>query len=120
MFKFLVSKEGKERKVLSIDKSQISNKSTNVISNLQSVEEVESDPLVVERREPDGRADDQNNLVDVQREDAVVEYKSFSFKSMLEQEVRDLRTELDAKDVVIERQNIEKKKMVLVVEIVYN
>ena len=109
MFKFLVSKEGKERKVLSFDQSQILKKTTDEISNPQSVEEVECHPLGVERREPEGRADDQNNIVDVQREDAVVEYKSFSFTSMLEQEVQDLRTELDAKDVVIERQKIEKK-----------
>ena len=49
--------------------------------------------------------------VDVQREDVVAESKGFSFISLLEEEVRDLRAELDAKEEVIERQMIENKEM---------
>ena len=42
--------------------------------------EEESDPRGAERKEPDGR-EDENNRVDVQSEDAVLGYNSFSFKS---------------------------------------
>ena len=79
-----------------IDHSQILNKSIDDI-RIKSVEE-----------EPLDTADDQNNAVDDKREDVKVESNSIS---MLEEEVRGLRSELDAKEEFIERQKIEKKKM---------
>ena len=115
--------------MLAFHPSQIMNKSNDAISEVEAKDkaevEEESDPRGVERKEPDGREDDENNIVDVRSEDAMLGYNSFSFKTMLEVEVQDLRIELDAKDEVIEglrtklnvrddvieRQKIELKKM---------
>ena len=111
--------------MLAFHPSQIMNKSNYAISEVEAEVEEEPDPRGVERKEPDGREDDENNIVDVQSEDAMLGYNSFSFKTMLEVEVQDLRIELDAKDEVIEglrtklnvrddvieRQKIELKKM---------
>ena len=108
MFKFLVSQEGKELTSLSFDQTQIFDKSRDAIS-VKSAEEVGSEPCGgVERTEPPGMSDDHNNTVEVQREDAVVES---SFISMLEEEIRDLRNELETKDEVIERQTVQNEKM---------
>ena len=108
MFKFLVSQEGKEFKFLALDQTQIFDKSRDV-SSVKSVDEVGSDPRVgVEMKEPQVVSDDQNNIVDVQTEEAVV---VSSFASILEEEVRDMRNELEVKDEVIEKQTIENKKM---------
>ena len=114
MFKFLISKEGMERRRLRFDQRQIlnlSNLSNDAISSKSVEKKVGSDPPLVERKEPEGRADDQNNIVDVQEEDTVEEYKSIRFSSLLELEVQDLRAELDAKDDVIERLKLQNKKM---------
>ena len=100
LFKFLISQEGKELKVLAFDQRQILDKSRDAVS-VQSVEEVGS----VEKK------DDQNNTVDVQREDAVVESEGFSVRFMLEEEIKGLRRELEAKDAVRERLRIQNKKM---------
>ena len=105
MFKFLISNEGKELKVLAFDQRQILDKSRDAIS-VRPVEEVGSDTRVVVERK-----DDQNNRVDVQREDPVVKSEGFSFSSMLEKEIKDLGNELEAKDEIIERQRIQNKKM---------
>ena len=108
MFKFLVSQESKVLTSLAFDRSQIFDKSSDAIS-VKSAEGVGSEPCGgVERKEPPGMSDDQNNTVEVQREDAVVES---SFISMLEEEIRDLRNELESKDEVIERQTTQNEKM---------
>ena len=108
MFKFLVSQEGKEFKSLALDQTQIFDKSRDV-SSVKSVDEVGSDPRVgVEMKEPPGMSDDQNNIVEAQTEDAVV---ASSFASILEEEIRDMRNELEVKDEVIEKQTMENKKM---------
>ena len=108
MFKFLVSQEGKELTSLAFDQTQIFDKSRDAIS-VKSAEEVGSEPSGgVERTEPPGMSDDHNNTVEVQREDAVVES---SFISMLEEEIRDLRNELETKDEVLERQTVQNEKM---------
>ena len=109
MFKFLVSQEAKQLTSLAFDQSQILRKSSDVIP---VQEEAGSDPRgCLKSKETHRRADDQNNTVDVQREDVVVESKVFKFSSLLEAEIRDLRAELDAKEEVIERQMIENKEM---------
>lgn len=111
MFKFLVSQEAKQLTSLAFDQSQILSKSSDVIPVKKGAG---SDPRgcgCLESKEPHRRADDQNNSVDVQRENAVVESKVFKFSSLLEAEIRDLRAELDAKEEVIERQMIENKEM---------
>ena len=76
------------------------------------VEEVRSDLRGgVDKKEPYSYsgADDQNNTVDIKREESVME--SIRFTSLLEEEIKDMRTELEVKDGVIERQRIQNKKM---------
>ena len=107
MFQFLISAEGRRLKVLALDQRQIVDKSKD---SATPVEEVRSDLRGgVDKKEPYSGADDQNNTVDMKREEGVME--SIRFTSLLEEEIKDLRTELEVKDGVIERQRIQNKKM---------
>ena len=109
MFQFLISAEGRRLKVLALDQRQIVDKSKDAIS-ASPVEEAGSDFRGgVDKKEPYSGADDQNNTVDMKREEGVME--SIRFTSLLEEEIKDLRTELEVKDGVIERQRIQNKKM---------
>ena len=110
MLQFLISEEGRGIKLLKFDQSQILKKSNEKISN-KFLKEVRSDRGCLERKEPEGRADDENNVVDVQKEDVALEYKSVRFSALLEEEIKDLRAELDYKDEEIERQKSQTKKM---------
>ena len=91
-------------------KRKLLKKSNEKIPN-ESLEEVRSDRGCLESKEPEGKADDENNVVDVQKEDVALEYKSVRFSALLEEEIKDLRAELDYKDEEIERQKSQTKKM---------
>merc|ERR1719192_882213 len=107
MFQFLISAEGRRLKVLALDQRQIVDKSKDAIS-ASPVEEARSDFRGgVDKKEPYSGADDQNNTVDMKREEGVME--SIRFTSLFEEEIKDLRTELEVKDGVIERQRIQNK-----------
>ena len=108
MLQFLISQEGRGIKLLKFGQSQILKKSNEKISN-KSLER--SDRGCLESKEPEGRADDENNVVDVQKEDVALEYKSVRFSALLEEEIKDLRAELDYKDEEIERQKLQNKKI---------